>query len=297
MQWWDSYRAVYGTELRAEAMVLADHGWAVVPGTFPQGEVWSGCAEAPQAGPCPVLDDWALRASTDCGQIAEWWSGLPYSILLPTGLTFDVLEVPATVGRRAAAVLRGARGAGADRGDARPASGCSRSARASRCVPTSPSAAASRCTAAAAGSPRRRRPTRRAPCTGGSARRRAAGTSPTRSASRTRWPRPSRSARPSPAAGRPTASPPSRPGSAPRPRRDTHHNSTLGSPRGDAGQRGRPMTGRARRPTRIPWPTRRCTRRDRPAVRAGEDPAAVDRPRRGRRAVHRRHIPRRRPGR
>jgi hypothetical protein len=26
MQWWDSYRAVYGTELRAEAMVLADHG-------------------------------------------------------------------------------------------------------------------------------------------------------------------------------------------------------------------------------------------------------------------------------
>ena len=106
MQWWDSYRAVYGTELRAEAMVLADHGWAVVPGTFPQGEVWSGCAEAPQAGPCPVLDDWALRASTDCSQIAEWWSGLPYSILLPTGLTFDVLEVPATVGRRAAAVLR-----------------------------------------------------------------------------------------------------------------------------------------------------------------------------------------------
>ncbi|MDD7920859.1 bifunctional DNA primase/polymerase [Actinomycetospora callitridis] len=106
MQWWDSYRAVYGTELRAEAMVLADHGWAVVPGTFPQGEVWSGCADAPQAGPCPVLDEWALRASTDCSQIAEWWSGLPYSILLPTGLTFDVLEVPATVGRRAAAVLR-----------------------------------------------------------------------------------------------------------------------------------------------------------------------------------------------
>src|SRR5205085_4824543 len=61
MQWWDSYRAVYGTELRAEAMVLADHGWAVVPGTFPQGEVWTGRTDAPQAGPTPVLDDWAAK--------------------------------------------------------------------------------------------------------------------------------------------------------------------------------------------------------------------------------------------
>lgn len=106
MQWWDSYRAVYGTELRAEALTLADHGWAVVPGTFPQGEVWSGRSGAPQAGPCPVLDEWGVRASTDPAQIAEWWSGLPYSILLPTGLTFDVVEAPATVGRRATAVLR-----------------------------------------------------------------------------------------------------------------------------------------------------------------------------------------------
>ncbi|MDL5154488.1 bifunctional DNA primase/polymerase [Actinomycetospora termitidis] len=106
MQWWDSYRAVYGTELRAEAMVLADHGWAVVPGTFPQGEVWTGRADAPQAGPVPVLDDWAAKATTDVAQIADWWSGLPYSILLPTGITFDVIEVPASIGRRAAAALR-----------------------------------------------------------------------------------------------------------------------------------------------------------------------------------------------
>lgn len=106
MQWWDSYRAVYGTELRAEALGLADHGWAVVPGTFPQGEGWTGRSGASQAGPTPVLDDWGVRATTDPGQIAEWWTGLPYSILLPTGLTLDVVEVPATVGRRAAAVLR-----------------------------------------------------------------------------------------------------------------------------------------------------------------------------------------------
>ena len=106
MQWWDSDRAVYGTDLRAEALDLADHGWAVVPGTYPQGASWSGCPEAPQAGPTPVLDDWATRASTDHDQISDWWAGLPYSILLPTGLTLDLIEVPASVGRRAATVLR-----------------------------------------------------------------------------------------------------------------------------------------------------------------------------------------------
>lgn len=106
MQWWDSYRAVYGTELRAEAMVLVDHGWAVVPGTFPQGDLWTGRTQAPQTGPSPVLEDWAREATTDRGQVAAWWSGLPYSILLPTGLALDVIEVPASVGRRAAAVLR-----------------------------------------------------------------------------------------------------------------------------------------------------------------------------------------------
>ena len=53
-----------------------------------------------------MLDDWAAKATTDVGQIAEWWSGLPYSILLPTGLTFDVIEVPASIGRRATAALR-----------------------------------------------------------------------------------------------------------------------------------------------------------------------------------------------
>lgn len=30
MQWWDSYRAVYGAELRAAAREFGDHGWPVV---------------------------------------------------------------------------------------------------------------------------------------------------------------------------------------------------------------------------------------------------------------------------
>lgn len=105
MQWRDSYRAGYGTELCAEALHLADHGWAVVPGTFPRGDHWTGWVRSPQDGPVPVLADWTERASLDPAQIRSWWSGLPYSILLPTGGYLDVIEVPATLGRRAAAAL------------------------------------------------------------------------------------------------------------------------------------------------------------------------------------------------
>lgn len=108
MQWWHGHRAVYGAELRAEALRFADHDWPVVPGTFPQGERWAGRADAPQDGPVPVPADWPARASTELAQVSSWWSGLPYSVLIPTGSRLDVIEVPATIGRRVAAVLRSA---------------------------------------------------------------------------------------------------------------------------------------------------------------------------------------------
>jgi Bifunctional DNA primase/polymerase, N-terminal len=60
---WESYRAVYGAELRAAAREYSDHGWPVV--------------EACSAG-----------------------------LLLATGTTLDVVEVPAAVGRRVCAQLR-----------------------------------------------------------------------------------------------------------------------------------------------------------------------------------------------
>jgi hypothetical protein len=65
MSWWDSYRAVYGAELRAAAHEYVDHGWPVT--------------EKPGAG-----------------------------LLLRTGTVLDVLEVPASAGRRVCAGLRGA---------------------------------------------------------------------------------------------------------------------------------------------------------------------------------------------
>jgi hypothetical protein len=60
---WDSYRSVYGAELRAAAREYVDHGWPVV-GAEPAG------------------------------------------VLLATGTSLDVLEVPAAVGRLVCAQLR-----------------------------------------------------------------------------------------------------------------------------------------------------------------------------------------------
>jgi hypothetical protein len=62
---WDSYRSVYGAELRAAAREYADHGWPVI-GSGPAG------------------------------------------LLLATGTSLDVLEVPAAVGRLVCAQLRAA---------------------------------------------------------------------------------------------------------------------------------------------------------------------------------------------
>ena len=62
---WDSYRAVYGAELRAAAREFLDHGW-------------------------PVVEE-----SDD-------------TLMLVTGRTLDVLEVPAAIGRGVCAQLRDA---------------------------------------------------------------------------------------------------------------------------------------------------------------------------------------------
>jgi hypothetical protein len=62
---WDSYRTVYGAELRAAAREYTDHGWSVV-------------------------------------------EAVPAGLLLATGTSLDVLEVPAAVGRLVCAQLRAA---------------------------------------------------------------------------------------------------------------------------------------------------------------------------------------------
>lgn len=104
----DTWRNAFRTELRAEAIGFAWHGWPVVPGTFPQGSEWIGRPDAPQHGPVPVHDDWAQRAEADPAYTAALWHGPPFTLLLATGITFDVLDVPAELGRGVAGELRGA---------------------------------------------------------------------------------------------------------------------------------------------------------------------------------------------
>jgi Bifunctional DNA primase/polymerase, N-terminal len=106
MDWTNTWRNAFRTELRAEAIGLAYHGWPVVPGTYPDGLEWVGRTAAPQHGPVPLHDNWMELASAGPGKVAALWSGRPFSLLLATGLLFDVIDMAADIGRRTAAELR-----------------------------------------------------------------------------------------------------------------------------------------------------------------------------------------------
>ena len=106
MEWSDSWRGAFRIELRAEAVNLAWHGWSVLPGTYPAGEQWAGRDGVEDHGPVPVHRDWQDRIGTRADQVATWWTGGSYSILLATGHGVDAVEVDADLGRRAAVALR-----------------------------------------------------------------------------------------------------------------------------------------------------------------------------------------------
>jgi secretion/DNA translocation related TadE-like protein len=106
MEWSDSWRGAFRIELRAEAVNLAWHGWPVLPGTYPAGAQWAGREGVEQDGPVPVHRDWQERIGTKAEQVATWWAGRSYSILLATGHGVDAIEVGADLGRRAAVALR-----------------------------------------------------------------------------------------------------------------------------------------------------------------------------------------------
>lgn len=106
MDWTDTWRNAFRTEIRAEAIGLAYHGWTVVPGTYPEASSWVGRQAAPQQGPVPLHDDWLDLAGSKPDRVASLWSGRPFSLLLATGFDIDVLEIPAELGRRTAVELR-----------------------------------------------------------------------------------------------------------------------------------------------------------------------------------------------
>lgn len=56
-------------------------------------------AELPAAGAHPTTQDWQRRASAGPGVVRRWWTEQPQSsILLPTGRSFDALDVPEVAG-------------------------------------------------------------------------------------------------------------------------------------------------------------------------------------------------------
>ena len=106
MDWSDTWRRAFRVELRAQAVTFAWRGWAVLPGTYPTGAQWAGRDGMQDTGPVPVHKDWQDRIGTQAEQVASWWTGRPYSLLLATGAGYDAIEVGGSLGTAAARVLR-----------------------------------------------------------------------------------------------------------------------------------------------------------------------------------------------
>jgi hypothetical protein len=106
MDWSDSWRRAFRVELRAQAIGLAWRRWPVLPGTYPAGSQWAGRDDVMSTGPVPVHADWQERIGTQAEEVASWWGGQPYSLLLATGVLFDAIEVDSSLGTAAARELR-----------------------------------------------------------------------------------------------------------------------------------------------------------------------------------------------
>lgn len=82
-------------KLRHAAQAFADQGWAVTPGGYFNGQRMACDRPTCWATSChPLLPDWEVTTAL----VGQWWDDKPHSVLLPTGRTFDAIEVPALVG-------------------------------------------------------------------------------------------------------------------------------------------------------------------------------------------------------
>jgi hypothetical protein len=111
MDWTETWRDAFRTELRAEAIGFARHGWPVVPGSYPHGSHWVGMPTSLHTGArlhgaVPVHSDWRQLAGCGPARVAELWSSHPFSVLLATGMGLDALDLPAELGRATAIGLR-----------------------------------------------------------------------------------------------------------------------------------------------------------------------------------------------
>jgi hypothetical protein len=94
---------LYGhIRLKRAAMRFAGHGWPITPGAPLRAGRFDCGRPGCHTRTChPALERWDQAPCCDPGAAAAWWSQASYSVLLPTGIVFDVLEVPATAGAAA----------------------------------------------------------------------------------------------------------------------------------------------------------------------------------------------------
>lgn len=79
--------------LRRAALNYAGHGWDVLPGAYLTRDRFF-CGPGCRTVAChPATVDGFGLASHEPDVVADWWSGWPYSVLLATGMNFDVLEI------------------------------------------------------------------------------------------------------------------------------------------------------------------------------------------------------------
>jgi len=84
--------------LRRAAQRYADRGWRVVPGAILIDDRYV-CGPLCRTVAChPAIDEWEIAASSDSSDVDGWWANATFSVLLETGHSFDVIEVPACVG-------------------------------------------------------------------------------------------------------------------------------------------------------------------------------------------------------
>ena len=79
--------------LRRAALNYAGHGWDVLPGAYLTRDRFC-CGPGCRTVAChPATTDGIGLASHEPDVVARWWTGRPYSVLLATGVAFDVLEI------------------------------------------------------------------------------------------------------------------------------------------------------------------------------------------------------------
>ncbi|WKX70942.1 bifunctional DNA primase/polymerase [Streptomyces sp. XD-27] len=90
--------------LDAAARYAEERHWDVSPGTWLEPGAGMercscGAADCPSPGAHPARDDWAAQATGSAVVARRIWGKTPRaSILLPTGRSFDALDVPETAG-------------------------------------------------------------------------------------------------------------------------------------------------------------------------------------------------------